>query len=68
MRIFLMTLLVSLVASVVLWNFRLAHLIWPAHPLLATTLMAMGCGIAVQMAMTRERDNQRARKPPEGRP
>jgi hypothetical protein len=67
MRIFLMTLLVSIVASIVFWNFGLARLIWPGHPLLATTLMAMGCGIGVQKTMTWQRDHERTQKPPQAR-
>lgn len=48
MRVFLITLVVSFVASIGFWNFGLAAKIWPAHPLLATTLLAMACGIAIQ--------------------
>jgi len=49
MKAFLMTLLVSVVASIVFWNFGLARLIWPAHPLLATTILATICGIITQV-------------------
>jgi len=47
-----MTLLVSTVASIVLWNLGLAHRIWPAHPLAATIIFAALCGTVVQMALT----------------
>ena len=49
MKAFLMTLLVSVVASIVFWNFGLARLIWPAHPLFTTTVLAMICGIVTQV-------------------
>jgi hypothetical protein len=48
MRIFLITLWVSIITSIGLWNFGLAQRIWPAHPLLCTTLLAMACGITAQ--------------------
>lgn len=54
MRIFLITLLVSAVASIVLWNFGLAHKIWPSHPIVATAVIAVVCGIGVQLALTYE--------------
>ncbi|MGA7634705.1 MAG: hypothetical protein WCB11_28400 [Terriglobales bacterium] len=54
MRIFLITLLVSTVASIVFWNFGLAGKIWPAHPLFATVVLACICGIVVQLVLTYE--------------
>jgi hypothetical protein len=54
MRVFLITLAVSLGLSIGLWNFRLAHKIWPAHPLLATTVIAMVCAMAVQTILTHD--------------
>ncbi len=54
MRIFLITLLASSVASIVLWNFGLATKIWPAHPILATTVVAAICGTVVQLVLTYE--------------
>jgi hypothetical protein len=59
MRIFLITLVTSTVASIALWQFGLAQRIWPAHPLLATTAIAMACGIAVQTVL---RDDDARRK------
>lgn len=52
MRTFLMTLLISTVATVVLWNLGLAHKIWPAHPFAATTIFAALCAALVQMLLT----------------
>ena len=52
MRIFLITLGVSLVTSIILWNFGVAERIWPAHPLWCTTLLAMACGITAQKLLT----------------
>jgi len=54
MRIFLITLFVSTVASIVLWNFGLAAKIWPAHPILATAAIAAICGTVVQLVLTYE--------------
>jgi len=46
MRIFLIELVASLVASIALWNFGLSQKIWPEHPLAATVLIA-GIGAAL---------------------
>ena len=46
MRIFLIELVASIVASIALWNFGLSQKIWPTHPLAATALIA-GIGAAV---------------------
>ncbi|HUK47724.1 MAG TPA: hypothetical protein VLW06_09035 [Terriglobales bacterium] len=58
MRVFLAVLAVSIVSSIVLWNFRLAHHIWPAHPLFATTLIAMICAIATQQMLSEKRSER----------
>jgi hypothetical protein len=54
MRIFLITLGVSIVTSIGLWNLGLAQRIWPEHPLLCTTLLSMACGITTQSLLTSE--------------
>ena len=61
MRIFLVTLLVSAVASIGLWNFGFAHTIWPAHPFLATVVFAVICGVTAQLILSHEtvRDSKR---------
>jgi predicted tellurium resistance membrane protein TerC len=59
MRVFLIVLAVSIGMSILLWNFGLAAKIWPSHPLLATTLLAMGCAIAVQTILNRARSTQK---------
>jgi len=51
MRIFLITLGVSIVASIGFWNFGVASRIWPAHPLWCTTLLAMLCGIVADQLL-----------------
>ena len=61
MRVFLITLAVSLALSIGLWNFRVAHKIWPSHPLLATTVIAMVCAMAVQTILTRDEAQNRNR-------
>jgi len=48
MRVFLIVLGISLVGSVVLYNFGIAQRIWPAHPALATTLIVGGCAAVMQ--------------------
>jgi len=48
---FLIVLAVSIAASIVLWNFGVAAKIWPAHPLLCATLLAMAVAIAVQTSL-----------------
>jgi len=52
-RTFLITLLVSIVASIVLWNLGLAHLIWPGHPYAATVLFATLLAWGVQSYLTK---------------
>jgi predicted transcriptional regulator YdeE len=54
MRIFLVTLVVSTVAGVALWQFGLAHRIWPSHPVLTAVVIAAGCGIAAQLAASHD--------------
>ena len=60
MRIFLITLVASIVASVVFWNLGLADKIWPGHAFLVTLLFAgIGAGILQQILI---RDSKRASK------
>ena len=54
MRIFIVTLAVTTVAGVALWQFGLAHRIWPSHPFLATIIIAAGCGLAAQLAASQD--------------
>jgi predicted transcriptional regulator YdeE len=54
MRIFFVTLVVSTVTGVALWQFGLAHRIWPSHPVFATVVIAAGCGIAAQLAASHD--------------
>ncbi len=54
MRIFLITLAASTGISIVLWNFGLAAKIWPEHPFFATLAIAMACGIAIQLLLSRD--------------
>jgi hypothetical protein len=51
---FLITLLVSTVASIVFWQFGLAGKIWPAHPFVAALVLAALCGIVIQLVLTYE--------------
>jgi len=54
MRTFLVTLAVSTVAGVALWQFGLAHRIWPSHPFLATVVVAASCGFAAQLVASHD--------------
>jgi predicted exporter len=53
MPTWLITLLVSTVVTVAFWNFGLANLVWPAHPFLATLGIAVTCGIAAQLLLSK---------------
>ena len=55
MKNFLIVLAVSIVASVELYNFGLAAKIWPAHPILCTTLLAWAMAMAVQIFLSNEK-------------
>jgi len=59
MRIFLIVLAVSIALSIALWNFGIAGKIWPAHPLLATTVIAMVCAMVVQTVLRRDEAQQK---------
>ncbi len=54
MRNFLVELGVSIVASVLFWNFGLARHIWPAHPLLCTTILATVSGMVAHFLLQSE--------------
>jgi hypothetical protein len=54
MRVFLIVLGVSIVGSVVLYNFGIAQRIWPAHPVLATTIIVGGCAAIMQSILSRD--------------
>jgi hypothetical protein len=59
-RIFLITLVASTVASVLFWNFGLAAKISPDHPMIITMLFAgIGAGVLQQILI---RDRKRAAK------
>jgi len=61
MRVFLIVLGISLVGSVVLYNFGIAQRIWPAHPALATTLIVGGCAAVMQSLLSRDAAARRAK-------
>jgi hypothetical protein len=54
MRVFVIVLGVSIVGSIVLWNFGIAQRIWPAHPVLATTMIVGGCAAVMQSILYRD--------------
>ena len=61
MRVFLIVLGVSIVGSIVLYNFGIAHRIWPAHSVLATTLIAGGCAALMQSVLSRDSAAQKSK-------
>ena len=65
MRIFLLDLVVSIMGTIVLWQFGLASKIWPAHPMLATTVIIACVAIAVHAILSRDKANKRPVPPRE---
>lgn len=63
MRVFLITLAVSIFQTVVLWPTGLAQKIWPAHPILLITVIAAVSGIVIQALLSPDARSQ-ASKPP----
>ena len=61
MRVFLIVLGVSIVGSIVLYNFGVAQRIWPTHPVLATTLIAGGCAALMQSILSRDSAAQKSK-------
>ena len=61
MKSFLIVLAVSIVASIELWNLGLAAKIWPAHPLVATTVLATAIAMAVQIYLSNETRRSKSR-------
>ena len=55
MKIILATLLISTLASIGLWDSGVARIFWPAHPILATTLLAAFCGGITEVILTPNR-------------
>jgi hypothetical protein len=60
LKTFLITFLVSTVASICLWQFGLGNTIWPAHPFPATLAAAVTCGIAIQLLFSHNSASQRS--------
>jgi flagellar biosynthesis protein FliQ len=67
MRVFLqvivITLLVSIFQTMVLWPTSLARRIWPAHPLLLITLIAGVSAVIVQSLLSRDARRQNSKPP-----
>jgi len=53
-RVFAITFAVSTGATIVLWYFGLGGRVWPAHPFLASVVVAAGGGIAAQLLLSRK--------------
>ena len=62
MKIFLVALLISTLASFGLWHSGIAQVFWPAHPLVATTLLAGFCGAVTEVLLTPNAARASARK------
>ena len=63
MRTFLIDLVVSIAGTIVLWGFGLANKIWPAHPLLATTVIVAACAIAAHSVSSHDASGQNSKRP-----
>ncbi|MGO8792626.1 MAG: hypothetical protein ACLQVL_35285 [Terriglobia bacterium] len=63
MRVFLITLAVSIFQTIVLWPTGLAQKIWPAHPMLFITVIAVVSGIVIQALLSRDARSQRLSPP-----
>jgi len=61
MRTFLIVLGLSIVGSVVLYNFGFAQRIWPAQPVLATTIIVGGCAAIMQSILSRDSAAQKSK-------
>jgi hypothetical protein len=61
MRVLLIVLGISLVGSIVLYNFGIAQRIWPAHPALATTLIVGACAVVMQSILSRDAAARKAK-------
>ncbi len=61
MKGFLIVLAVSIVASIEVWNLGLASKIWPAHPLIATTVIATAIAMAVQLYLRNDTRRSKSR-------
>ena len=60
MRVFLITLVVSIFETIGLWSFGLAKRIWPNHPILAITVIAAVSGIVIQTLLSTESRKQKS--------
>jgi len=61
LRNFLITLVLSIGGTIVFWNFGLARLIWPAHPMLATTLIIGLAALVLQFLLSEKRQPKEAK-------
>jgi hypothetical protein len=66
LRVFVITLLVSIFQTIVLWPTGLAHKIWPAHPLLLITIIAGVSAIIVQTLLSNDARRQDSKPPRQG--
>jgi hypothetical protein len=62
-RVFLITLVVSIIETIVLWPSGLAQKIWPTHPILAITVIAAVSGIVIQVLLSHDARSQGSRRP-----
>jgi len=58
LRVFVITLVVSVLETYFLWSSGLAQKIWPAHPILAITLIAGVSGIVIQVLISHDAQSQ----------
>jgi hypothetical protein len=62
MRVFLWTLAVSILATIIFWNFGLAAKLWPAHPLICATFFAWVCAVITQQLLRAEAAQKKSQR------
>ncbi|MFZ0963698.1 MAG: hypothetical protein WAO35_22770 [Terriglobia bacterium] len=61
LHVFLMTLVVSIIQTILFWPTGLARRIWPAHPILFITIIAAVSAIVIQVLLSRDARSQGSR-------
>jgi len=62
MKVFLISLAVSIVQTIIFWNFGVAAKIWPEHPMLLLFILAIVSGAIVQIVLPKIEAQQAAQK------
>ena len=62
LKIFVLTLVASIIVTIGFWNFGLARRISPHHPMLVTAVFAAICAMVVQALVSHEEKQKSAPK------